>query len=69
MIPQHDRLLMTEDGNLVLTSHSHTIWQTTTSGKGNYAALEDNGGLVVYNRNQEKLWSSLDEKFDLSKSN
>ena len=68
MIPEHDRLSITEDGNLVLTSHSHIIWQTSTSGKGNYAALEDNGALVVYNRNNEKLWSSLDENFDLSKS-
>ena len=39
---------------MVLTSHSHIIWQTSTSGEGNYAALENNGGLVVYNRNNEK---------------
>lgn len=34
------------------------IWQTNTTGKGNYAVLEDNGSLVVYNTQNQKLWSS-----------
>jgi len=34
------------------------FWQTNTTGKGNYAVLEDNGSLVVYNTQNQKLWSS-----------
>jgi uncharacterized membrane protein YcaP (DUF421 family) len=44
------------------------MWQTSTTGEGNFAALEDNGGLVVYDKEHKKLWSSLDIPFDTSKS-
>jgi hypothetical protein len=64
----NDKLTMTKNGNLELNDEGHIKWQTSTTGKGNFAALEDNGGLVVYDKNHKKLWSSLDIPFDISRS-
>jgi hypothetical protein len=63
-----DKLTMTKNGNLELNCSGNILWQTSTTGKGNFAALEDDGGLVVYDKNHKKLWSSLDIPFDTSKS-
>jgi hypothetical protein len=59
---------MTKNGNLELNDRGYIKWQTSTTGAGNFAALEDNGGLVVYDKVHKKLWSSLDIPFDISKS-
>jgi hypothetical protein len=64
-----DKLTMNKNGNLELNNGGYIMWQTSTTGEGNYAALEDNGGLVVYDKDHKKLWSSLDIPFDTSKSN
>jgi hypothetical protein len=67
MIPR-DKLTMTKNGNLELNDRGNIIWQTSTTGEGNFAVLENNGGLVVYDKVHKKLWSSLDIPFDISKS-
>ena len=54
--------------NIFTHDENYFKWQTSTTGKGNFASLEDNGGLVVYDKNHKKLWSSLDIPFDISKS-
>ena len=48
IIPK-DKLTMTRDGNLVLyTGNNQTLgWQTSTTGKGNYAVLEDDGDSMI----------------------
>jgi phage pi2 protein 07 len=63
-----DKLTMNKNGNLELNNRGYIMWQTSTRGEGNFAALEDNGGLVVYDKDHKKLWSSLDIPFDTSKS-
>lgn len=48
-----------ESGNVASPNKRETaLWKTCTIGKGNYAVLEDDGSLVVYNTIKQKLWSS-----------
>ena len=61
-----DKRTMNKNGNLELYVDENIKWQTSTTGEGNFAALEDNGGLVVYDNSHKKLWSSLDIPFDTS---
>ena len=53
-------LVMEVNGNLILYKESkgEILWQTNTTGKGNYAVLENNGILLVFDKNNQKKWSS-----------
>jgi hypothetical protein len=54
------RLYMDKYGNLVCYTTSGTIyWESKTSGVGNYALLEDSGHLVIYDKFENLIWSSI----------
>lgn len=59
-------LIMQGDGNLVLYQQrfhqgvwiSDWIWQSATSGSGNWARMQGHGNLVVYSASNTPLWHS-----------
>lgn len=53
-----DRLVMQEDGNLVLLDMNNktSIFTTDTRFKGEYFVVQDDGNMVVYNSNRKKKW-------------
>ena len=54
-----DRVEMRPDGNLVVVDvGNQVLWQTMTTGSGNYAVVQDDANLVIYTSNNEKLWST-----------
>lgn len=53
------RVVMQDDGNLVLNSQSgEELWSTRTRLKGDYLMIQDDGNLQVLNTNGKAVWSS-----------
>lgn len=54
------RLVMQEDGNLVLYSDAgNVLWHTHTYGQpGNYLAMQGDGNLVIYSEDRKPKWNS-----------
>ena len=58
-----ERLVMELDGNLVFYGNNNTsLWQTNTTGHGDYMSVENDGTLAVYNSTGNKVWSSAFNK-------
>ncbi len=54
-----NKLLMQQDGNLVLYHNGHAKWSTGTNGHpGAYFVMQNDGNAVVYSRNNQPLWST-----------
>lgn len=54
-----ERLVMESSGNLVLyDGEDKPVWQTYTTGAGDYVILEDNANLVVYDSDGLEVWST-----------
>ena len=53
------KLLMQQDGNLVLYHNNNAIWNTGTNGHpGAYLVLQNDGNAVIYSKNNKSLWST-----------
>jgi murein DD-endopeptidase MepM/ murein hydrolase activator NlpD len=59
------RLVFQNDGNLVLYKPSNlgkpsnsVVWATGTVNQGNRFAIEADGNIVLYNRNNESIWAT-----------
>lgn len=52
------RLIMQQDGNLVLYKGARALWASNTRGQGNTATFEPNGVLRVKNASERQLWAS-----------
>lgn len=52
------RLIMQGDGNLVAYGPTGAVWDTSTSGAGNWAVMQGDGNLVVYTAAGKSLWGS-----------
>ncbi|MBW1659096.1 MAG: lectin [Deltaproteobacteria bacterium] len=53
------KLLMQQDGNLVLYHDNKAKWSTETNGhSGAYFVLQNDGNAVVYSKNNKPLWST-----------
>jgi hypothetical protein len=53
------RLVMQNDGNLVLYSNTKALWHTQTQGKSvSHLLLQDDGNLVLYEQGGKALWNS-----------
>lgn len=46
------------DGNFVLSAGKSLLWETKTAGKGYRVVMQNNGFLVVYDRDGNSLWTS-----------
>ncbi|RTZ89777.1 MAG: lectin [Deltaproteobacteria bacterium] len=54
-----DKLLMQQDGNLVLYHGGKAKWSTGTNGNpGAYFIMQNDGNAVVYSKNNKALWST-----------
>lgn len=52
------RVIVQEDGNLVLYSRAHALWGSGTNGKGaNLLIMQDDGNLVLYN-SSHPVWAT-----------
>ena len=63
-----DILVMEQSGNLVFYQRSISSyktrtasWESNTSGEGNFLVLKDDGILVIYDKNNQQIWSSVTE--------
>jgi hypothetical protein len=53
------KLLMQQDGNLVLYRNGQAKWSTGTNGHpGAYFVMQNDGNAVVYSRNNKPLWAT-----------
>ncbi len=53
------KLLMQQDGNLVLYHNNNAIWNAGTNGHpGAYLVLQNDGNVVIYSKNNKPLWST-----------
>ncbi len=53
------KLLMQQDGNLVLYHNGKARWSTGTNGNpGAYFVMQNDGNAVVYSQNNKPLWST-----------
>lgn len=52
-----DRLVMQNDGKVVLLDTNNQVLFTTPS-NGDYLLLQDDGNLVLFSENQESIWST-----------
>ncbi len=49
---------MQYDGNFVIYNASAAIFETETSGSGNYAKIQNDGNFVIYNASGTALWAT-----------
>lgn len=57
-VDRGDRLEMGKDGNLVVYDEKNRlVWQSRTSGEGNYAEIQDDANVVIFDSNMNKIWS------------
>ncbi len=56
-------LAMTDDGDLQLTTNGQTVWTAGTNGAGQLALLDGTGELVVFDDQQEPVFTSDTEGF------
>lgn len=48
---------MLDDGDLVFVDRRNVrIWESNTTGRGDYAVIENDGTIVVYDLNRRPLW-------------
>jgi len=53
------RLIMQQDGNLVLYYNHNAKWYTGTNGHpGAYLVLQNDGNAVIYSKDNKPLWST-----------
>ncbi|MFC9352939.1 NlpC/P60 family protein [Arthrobacter sp. NPDC057013] len=60
------RLIMQGDGNLVVYGPNGALWDTKTTGAGNWAVMQGDGNLVVYTAAGKSLWGSGTDGFGAS---
>jgi len=54
-----DRLIMQQDGNLVLYHGGNAKWSTGTNGNpGAYFIIQNDGNAVVYSKHNKPLWTT-----------
>lgn len=53
-------LTMTLNGNLMLSFKNRNLirWESKTSGRGERLVMEQNGNLVIYDKNKNIVWES-----------
>ena len=44
--------------NITLHSTRTSLWQSNTTGEENFLVLKDDGVLVIFDKNNQQIWSS-----------
>ncbi|MDH3348672.1 MAG: hypothetical protein OEM02_11325 [Desulfobulbaceae bacterium] len=53
-----DRLVIQADGNVVLYAGKRTLWATDTHGEQSFLSIREDGEMVVYGPERQRMWSS-----------
>ena len=59
----HGSLAMSDDGNLTLSRDGAVVWTSETDGAGTSAVLEDDGELVVFDSDNEPVFTTQTSGF------
>ena len=55
-------IIFDQFGNIISHNRRIPLWQSNTSGEGNYLVLKDDGVLVIYDKNNQQIWSTHTNK-------